>query len=376
MWRYFLLGAIGLGHWTAGSVLSAQTTKWQVPKAVQIVNSQAGSSSDILHAVTLLKSYQDDGKDISAASPGLRKIVSQSVDWGVPHGVNGNVDNALLCLMRIGDTQAIGHYLKAQETYFRRTGRPMKFEGNGEGPYLMAIDTAHHDRAVVLLKKYLPGYRAAFYQRGTGRNNYPFLLAWLARFSEDKIAMVAEVNAAWKQHLAHRDMNQSSGTIFNYFIPAVCLLADQPGLLPDLLAEMQLDSNPQLETYGILLATLAPFQSSARSQLKHWLTATNSETLRECWITAYVDSACRLPEAERQQAYAHLTRIAKPIYDQVKPIHHNLLPLVLLNAKPTFTDSEYALIEETQRAFGEGKFLHPEEYKHVLDLQSGLGTSY
>lgn len=375
MWRNFLLGTVGLCVWTAGSILSAQTTDQQVAEAVQMVNSQAGSSSDIHYAVSRLKMSQAEGKDISAAWPGLRKLVTQSVDRERPHGVRGIGENALLCLMRLGDAQAISHYLSAQQMYFRRTGKPMKFDGGGEEPYLLAIDAAHYGQAETLLKGYLPGYRTEFYQKNY-KQDYPYLLAWIARYSKDKTAVVEEVNAAWKQHLASREMSQASGARLGYFVPVVCLLADQPGLLPNLPAEIQPGERIEQETYGILLATVAPFRDDARAQLKNWLTVTTLETLRERWITAYVDSAYRLPEAERKQTYAHLIRIAKPIYDQVKPIHHNLLPLVLLNAKPTFTASEYALIEETQRAFGEGKFLNPEAYKQALDLESGLGTSY
>lgn len=313
---------------------------------------RVGGEASATGCTDILKMKQENGEDISQAAPILRTFVKQRVDRHSQFGVRGNAANALLSLMRLGDTDAIEHYLLAQRMYSERT----KEEVIGKHPeYLDAIDPAHFAQATALLWHQ--------YSFSINERRRATILKYLTRFSSDKRKVVAALNS---------EIEPNHSNLY-FYMQVINQLADQAGLLPDFekrirQAEQKTPDEFELRT----LALLAPFRKEALElfvDLSHQTGITNA--LRHSFYS-YADSANRLPEKEKTEAFQRLQKQMQSAYDQIKPVKTKYIP--------EFTPQFHASLEETYhsilRLFGEEKLFDPDQYKESLKLDTGLGASF
>lgn len=377
----FMITMLTISFW--GLPLPAQTYESSVAELAQYLNTGNQSQKD--YAMEWLTRKFQDGVDISAAVPSLRAYVKQNVNPEEPLGVNKyGPTQALLYLMHYGDSQAIEHYLVANQrqiTRSQKTGKliPLAIREVSEIPYLESIDPQHYEAAYEIFSPAWEQFQKLRIQNVPKKANQiallsnaaPQTLHWLGRFATDKQPVVLQVNQ-WRANY----QKYPNTVRWGYFLPVVIVLADQSELLPDLVSQVNRYPVKQLrkESSGTvaMVAAMAPFRTDARELFSQLLANPKLNSYWKSWIAIYVDSASRLKGEDHTRACQQLVKIAKPAYDKQKG-GNGWFYYARGFQRPRFVSSREELQIEILKAFGEAALADKEQYIESLDLDSGLG---
>ena len=329
------------------------------------------------YVVSQIADLQVDGQDISAAREALKSYVRQNVSDTEETGVTKDGEEALLCLMRMGDKDAQDHFLIAQRRAIQRFVQGGKWWVNYPAQELydfyVALDEPHRKVGYELLMQV---YRI-LEPRLSGKNVSTSvvklffdkeLLACLLRLAPDTSTQVKLLNRHYVE--------------LPYFINEFFSVGDAR-LVYDILFDLTQHPElfPKFETldpksysscegdYKDLLCYMAPFRPEMWEKFSKWINDDRATSMAP--IAAYVDSASRLPEEKRKEALAALESMGEKWFQK----NQDSLEYDAKYLKPRYLKDGQKVLRFIRETFGDN-YLPTEEAKKALDIDAGLGIGF